>query len=326
MIVSRTPLRMSFVGGGSDIPVYYEKYGGAVLSTSIKKYMYVTVNKKFDSGIRLSYSRTENCTDLSEIRHPIVRNTLSFLKFKGGIEISSISDIPSQGTGLGSSSSYTVGLLNAISTYLGKTLSKGELGELSSHIEINLCGDNIGKQDQYAAAYGGMNLIEFNKDGSVSVNPIICNEKTLKDIESSIVVFFTGRTRSASNLLKQQNKNLNDSLYVDILSNIVDSTYEMKKIIESGQVSQIGPLLDHTWSLKKSLASGISDKQIDDWYDIGIKSGATGGKLLGAGNGGFLMFFAPKHKHDNIEKNLKYLKRVEFLFDHQGSQIVYNDT
>ena len=189
MIVSRAPLRMSFVGGGSDLPSYYRQKGGAVLSTSVDKYMYVTVNKKFDSDIRLSYSVTENESSTQQIKHPIVRNTLNFLGIEGGIEITSISDIPSRGSGLGSSSSYAVALLHALYAYQGKSISKEELGRLSSHIEIDLCGDNIGKQDQYIASFGGLNLIEFNEDDSVVVSPIICKPETILRMEESILVF-----------------------------------------------------------------------------------------------------------------------------------------
>ena len=325
MIISRTPLRMSFVGGGSDLPSYYRRNGGAVLSTSIDKYMYVSVNKKFDDNIRLSYSITENESDIWKIKHPIVRNTLNFLDIQGGVEITSISDIPSQGSGLGSSSSYTVALLHALYTYKGESVSKEELGRLSSHIEIDLCGDRIGKQDQYAAAFGGLNLIEFNEDDSVTVNPVVCDFKTIQKVEESIIVFYTGRTRSASTLLHKQSDNMEKLDKRELMSSMVSLAYEMKDLLERDDISSLGELLDVNWKLKRQMAEGISDSQIDDWYKKGMKAGAQGGKLLGAGNGGFIMFIAPKEKHPSIVKALYCLKKVDFSFDSGGSRIVFSD-
>jgi len=325
MIVSRTPLRMSFVGGGSDLPSYYRQKGGAVLSTSVDKYMYVTVNKKFDNKIRLSYSITENENNIQQIKHPIVRNTLELLDIQGGVEITSISDIPSQGSGLGSSSSYTVALLHALYAYKGESISKEELGRLSSHIEIDLCGDRIGKQDQYAAAFGGLNLIEFNEDDSVVVTPVICKPETIKKMEESIIVFYTGRTRSASTLLSEQSDNMKKADKRELMSNMVSLAYDMRSLLENDDIEPLGELLDQNWQLKRQMTVGISDLQIDGWYSKGILAGATGGKLLGAGNGGFMMFFAPKEKHTDIIKAMKGLQRVPFSFDDKGSKIVFSD-
>jgi|TARA_B110000967_G_C18853543_1_gene545892 D-glycero-alpha-D-manno-heptose-7-phosphate kinase len=325
MIVSRTPLRMSFVGGGSDLPSYYRQKGGAVLSTSIDKYIYVTVNKKFDSDIRLSYSLTENESSAKQIKHPIVRNALSFLGIERGIEITSISDIPSHGSGLGSSSSYTVALLHALYSYQGKSISKEELGRLSSYIEIDLCGDNIGKQDQYAASFGGLNLIKFNEDDSVEVSPIICKPETILRMEESILVFYTGRTRSASSLLNDLSENMKRPRKRALMSDMVSIAYEMKDLLENNDVDFVGELLDKNWKLKRQMTLGISDAQIDDLYNKGILAGATGGKLLGAGNGGFIMFFAPKEKHVNITKAMKNLKSIPFSFEGGGSKIVFSD-
>jgi D-glycero-alpha-D-manno-heptose-7-phosphate kinase len=325
MIVVRAPLRMSFVGGGSDLPSYYKQKGGAVLSTSIDKYMYVTVNKKFDDYIRLSYSITENESSIQKIKHPIARNTLELLDIQGGIEITSISDIPSHGSGLGSSSSYTVALLHALYAYKGKSVSKEELGRLSSHIEIDLCGDRIGKQDQYAAAFGGLNLIEFNEDDSVVVSPIICKPETIKKMEESIIVFYTGRARSVSTLLSEQSDNMKRSDKRKLMSNMVSLAYEMRSLLENNDVEMLGEVLDKNWQLKRQMTVGISDFQIDGWYKKGILAGATGGKLLGAGNGGFIMFFAPKEKHINIMEAMKDLQRLPFSFDNSGSKIVFSD-
>ena len=325
MILVRTPLRMSFVGGGSDLPSYYKKMGGAVLSTSVDKYMYVTVNQKFDNNIRLSYSVTENENSTKQIKHPIVRNTLELLNIKGGIEITSISDIPSQGSGLGSSSSYTVALLHALYAYKGHNASKEELGRLSSHIEIDLCGDKIGKQDQYAAAFGGLNLIEFNEDETVMVSPVTCKPSTIKKMEESIIVFYTGRTRSAAALLSEQSNNMKQASKRGLMSEMVSLVYDMKNLLENDDIESLGGLLDKNWQLKRQITAGVSDPQIDNWYNKGISAGAKGGKLLGAGNGGFMMFFAPKEKHANISIAMKGLQRVPFSFDNNGSQIVFSD-
>ena len=316
---------MSFVGGGSDLPSYYRQNGGAVLSTSVDKYIYITVNKKFDNNIRLSYSITENESSAKQIKHPIVRNTLNLLGIESGIEITSISDIPSHGSGLGSSSSYAVGLLHAIYAYQGKSISKEELGRLSSHIEIDLCGDNIGKQDQYAASFGGLNLIEFNEDDSVVVSPVICKPETILRMEESILVFYTGRTRSASSLLNDLSENIKRPRKRALMSDMVTMAYDMRDLLENDDVEFVGELLDKNWQLKRQLTVGISDSQIDDLYNKGMLAGATGGKLLGAGNGGFIMFFAPKEKHVNIKKAMKNLQCVPFSFESGGSKIVFSD-
>lgn len=325
MIFVRTPLRMSFVGGGSDLPSYYKQNGGAVVSTSVDKYVYVAVNKKFNNGIRLSYSITENSNNINQIKHPIVRNVLELLEIKNGIEITSISDIPSQGSGLGSSSSFTVALLHALYSFKGETISSEELGRLSSHIEIDLCGDKIGKQDQYAAAFGGLNLIEFRKNDSVKVSPIICKPQTINTIEESIIVFYTGRTRSASSILSKQSDNMNKADKVEMMSRMVSLAYDMRDMIENNDVELLGGLLDQNWQLKKEMTDGISDSQIDNWYNTGMSAGASGGKLLGAGNGGFMMFYASKDKHSTIIKAMKDLERVPFSFEKSGSKILFKN-
>jgi len=324
MIVSKTPLRMSFVGGGSDLPSFYRhENGGAVLSTTIDKYIYVAVNRNFDKGIRLSYSISEELNSIKDIKHPIIRNALEFLNIDGSIEITSMADIPSKGSGLGSSSSFTVALLHALYAYKNMHISKDELGKLASHIELDLCNDPIGKQDQYAAAYGGLNLIEFKEDDSVLVQPIICKKNTIKKMEKSIIVFYTGRTRDASLLLREQSKNMDSSVKRLLMKEMVSSVYSMKKLLERGEIEGIGELLDKNWKLKCQMASNISDPEIDAWYKNGISAGASGGKILGAGNGGFIMFYAPEEKHNSIINAMKGLKRVPFNFEKNGSQILF---
>jgi len=315
---------MSFVGGGSDIPAYYHFEEGAVLSTSINKYMYVSVNKKFDGDIRLSYSLTEDVNDVDKIKHPIVRNTLKMLEISGGIEIASMADIPSKGSGLGSSSSYTVGLLNALYAFKNKSISQNELGKLASHVEINLCGEPIGKQDQYSAAHGGINLIKFHSDESVTVEPIICKKSFIEQLEKSMLMFYTGITRSASTLLREQSDNMNNSVKRSLIKEMASLSYDLKYMFENDDLDSVGELLDKNWKLKSQISSGITNPQIDDWYQKGINAGATGGKLLGAGNGGFIMFYVPSEKQKNVINALKNLKRIPFSFDNLGSQIVFN--
>jgi len=324
MIVSKTPLRMSFVGGGSDLPAYYNYDEGAVLSTTIDKYMYIIVNSKFDGNIRLSYSITEDVDNVDKIKHPIVRNTLKMLEIPGGIEIASMADIPSKGSGLGSSSSYTVGLLNALYAYKKNYINREDLGKLACHVEIDLCKEPIGKQDQYIAAFGGLNLIRFYSDESVSVEPVICKPEIVDKLEESILIFYTGRTRKASTLLREQSNSMDNSVKRALIKEMVKLAFDLKYILENEDLDSVGELLDKNWRLKSQLVSGISDIQIDDWYQRGIKAGAKGGKLLGAGYGGFLMFFVPLEKQANVIKALSDLKTIPFSFDNSGSEIVFN--
>ena len=323
MILSKTPLRMSFVGGGSDLPAFYREESGAVLSTSIDKYMYIAVNRKFDGRIRLSYSRTEDVASPTQIEHPLVREALALTGIEGGIEIASMADIPSQGSGLGSSSTYTVGLLNALYAYRNQFASKETLARQACEIEIERCGEPIGKQDQYAAAYGGLNLIRFHPDGGVAVDPVICKPKLLETLEASTLVFFTGRTRSASAVLSEQSKALQGEDRRQLMRRMVQLAFELKAELESGTLEAFGAILDENWRLKTQLAAGITDPQIDSWYRAGMAHGALGGKLLGAGNGGFMMFFAPPRTHDAITATLHALEPVRFRFDRSGAQIVF---
>jgi D-glycero-alpha-D-manno-heptose-7-phosphate kinase len=324
MIISKTPLRMSFVGGGSDLPAFYKRNGGAVLSTSIDKYIYINVNKKFDSGIRVAYSKTEEVDSVSKIEHKLVKESLKYLDISGGLEITSIADIPASGSGLGSSSSFTVGLLNTLNAFNNNYCSKEKLGLESCKIEIEKCGQPIGKQDQYAAAYGGLNLIEFNKDDSVKVTPVIAKTDTIKTIEDNILVFYTGITRSATEILTKQNSEIiNNELKNNTLIKMVDLTYNLFNEIQNNNHKAFGEILNENWLLKKSLTDGISNKFIDDCYDTAIKAGALGGKILGAGAGGFLMFYAPKKNHKKIESSLSRLQKVDVKFEKNGSQIIY---
>lgn len=324
MIVSQTPLRMSFVGGGSDLPSYYRKQTGAVVSTTIDKYIYINVNKKFDHLIRASYSITEFADKPSKLKHELIRESLKHLGVKGGIEITSIADIPSGGTGLGSSSSYTVGLLNALNAYLSRYSSKEYLASTACRIEIEKCHKPIGKQDQYAAAYGGLNLIEFLPDESVVVNPITCKSSTKRQLNHNLLLLYTGITRSADKILDSQNQNTLSNIKTrDILSQMVKLAYSQAEALSKDDLKSFGEALDENWKLKTKLSRGVSNPTFDRWYKTAKNHGAIGGKILGAGGGGFLLLYGPKSKHAAIIHALPKLRKVDFNFDSEGSKIVY---
>lgn len=323
MIISRTPVRMSFVGGGSDIASFYRRHGGAVLSTAINKYVYITVNRKFDGGIRLAYSKTEEVTSLEQIEHRLLKSAFEMLGVSGGVEVTTTADIPSRGTGLGSSSSFTVGLIQAISAYLGRHVSAEDLARRACEVEIERCGEPIGKQDQYAAAYGGLNLIEFNPDDSVSVSPVVMPGDVRTRLSENILVFYTAVTRSASHILKEQSRVSGHDLDKQAaLQRMVALAYAMRDELGAGNLDSFGEILNENWALKKSLTADISNDAIDAWYAQALAAGALGGKLLGAGAGGFLMFYAPVDRHEAITRAVG-LRRVDMGFEPLGSRILF---
>ena len=324
MIISRTPLRMSLVGGGSDLPAFYRKFGGAVVSTAINQFVYITVNQKFDEKIRVSYSRTEEARTVDRIRHPLVREAMKLLAIDGGVEITSIADIPAKGSGLGSSSSFTVGLLHALHAFTGRYAGAEQLAREACEIEIGRCGEPIGKQDQYAAAFGGLNFIQFHPDDAVSVEPILCQRETLRRLQDHTLVFYTGITRSASTILqKQQTAVTTGKKKQKVLARMVELAHQLKGDLQANRVGSIGEIIHEGWLLKKSLTDGITTRFIDDCYARARRAGAIGGKLLGAGAGGFLMFHAAPEKHDDIAGALRELRRMDFRFEPQGSRIIF---
>ncbi len=324
MIISRTPLRISFVGGGSDIPAYYKYKPGAVVTTAINKYIYITVNKKFDNKIRASYSKTENVDRADQIEHGLIRECLKMVGIDRGIEVTSMADIPSEGTGLGSSSSYTVGLLNALYAYIGKHVNAERLAQEACKIEIDILKNPIGKQDQYIAAYGGLQFIQFLSDGRVSVDPIICSPEIKNNLEIRLLLLYTGLTRSSNKILGKQSQNMAKSKKSrEIMDQMVDLSHEMQKMLNSNSTKNFGQLLDENWLLKRKMAQGVSSRAIDRWYRISKKNGAEGGKILGAGGGGFLLFYAKRKYHDTIVRKLKDLSRTTFSFEPQGSKIIF---
>jgi D-glycero-alpha-D-manno-heptose-7-phosphate kinase len=323
MIISRTPFRMSYVGGGTDIKTFYKDEPGAVLSTAIDKYMYITVHKKFDGGIRVAYSKTEEVANIDDICHPLVKESLKATGVSGGIEITSTADIPAKGTGLGSSSSYTVGLLIALQAYTGKNISTARLAELACDIEIVKCKEPIGRQDQYAAAFGGLNLFEFMPDDSVNVSPVLCSNEFRNTLNLSTLVFYTGITRSASGILAEQTRVSGQENKKLILRRMAKLAYDFKLGIENNSVEHLSELLKENWSLKKTLTDGITNSSIDEIYNAGIGAGAYAGKLLGAGAGGFMMFLAPKNRHSEIINALHKLRPVNFNLEFSGSKVIY---
>lgn len=315
---------MSFVGGGTDLPVFYRRFGGAVVSTAINQFIYVTVNKKFDDRIRVSYSRTEEARSPERVRHPLVREGMKMLGIRGGIEITSVADIPAKGTGLGSSSSFTVGLLHVLHAYAERYASAEQLAQEACEIELTRCAEPIGKQDQYAAAFGGLNFIQFNQDDSVVVEPIICKRQTIEQLQSHILTFYTGITRSASNILQHQQRAVaSEKKKQAVMRQMTDLARQLRHDLQQNRADAFGEIIHEGWALKKSLSRGITNDLIDDWYAKARKAGAVGGKLLGAGAGGFLMFYAPPERHGAIAQALGNLRRVDFRFEPQGSRIIF---
>lgn len=321
MLITKTPFRISFCGGGSDLESFYAKHGGCVLSTTINKYMYISIHPYFDSNYTsLKYSQNELVSDISKIEHTIFKQVLADTNVDG-VEISSTADVPG-GTGLGSSSTFTVGLLNTLYCYKGKFASKAKLANEACEVEIDKLGAPIGKQDQYAAAFGGLNFIKFNKDGTVSVSPIMMLADTYKKLQNNLMMFYTGTTRSANSILSEQKKNMSNEDKANNLVKMCDFAYEMKESLENNDLSTFGKILNDSWELKRTLASGISNTDIDRAYEIAMKNGALGGKLLGAGGGGFLLFYCEEENQDKLRKEIG-LKEFDFKFEQDGTSVVY---
>ncbi len=321
MIMSRTPLRISFLGGGTDIREYYSIGGGAVVSAAIDRYIHIIVNRKFDDKIRASYSRTEIVSSVNELKHPLIREALRLLGIRNGIEIVSISDIPSEGTGLGSSSSFTVGLLNALHAWLGEHVSAKQLAEEACRIEREIVNDPGGKQDQYIAAFGGLRLFEFLPNEEVHVKYVLMPNGGKKQLDNSIMLFYTGLTRNSSSILTGQIETMNGKLnYYDSMK---EMAYECATLLEKLDIESVGALLDRGWNIKKSLGNGISSEQIDGLYHKARGAGAYGGKITGAGGGGFLLLLAPPESRNAIEGGLAPLRQERVSIDMMGSRIVY---
>lgn len=324
MIISRSPLRITLGGGGTDLPSYYEEREGFLISAAINKYVYITLHKTFEPGYFLKYSNFEKCQEIDEIQHPIIRETLKMLNWKEtGLEICSMADIPA-GTGLGSSSSFTTALLRGLHTMQGNIVSTRTLAEEACEVEMNRLKEPIGKQDQYIASYGGITCMNFHKDGYVWVDPLQISKETLYNLEDNLILFFTGFSRSAGNILKEQNDKSKDH-DEDMLKNldfVKDLGYQSKEALERGDLDTFADIMNVHWEYKKKRSGGMSNPQIDEWYELAMKNGALGGKMIGAGGGGFLMFYVKDKTHLRNALRDTGMSEVRFRFEKEGSRVL----
>ena len=326
MLISRTPVRASFCGGGTDLAAFYQNHpdGGAVTSLAMARYLYVTVNPRFDNSIRISYSSMEFVDDINEIQHELVREAMKSTGVTHGIEVTTIADIPSRGTGLGSSSAVTIGLLNALSSLAGNPMSSEELAKEACRIEIDVLGQPIGKQDQYAAAIGGANTIGFLPDGSVSIDPLILSDNTKQRIENEFSLVYTGLTRSANSVLSKQKELTADRM--EELSILRLQAFQVRSALEGGRLEEVGRLLEESWQIKRNLVDGITGELLDTLHEQLIDAGATGAKLLGAGGGGFFLIHGDTEIKTRLEKYLGSKHKIlPLLIDSQGSTIIHDD-
>ncbi|MDJ0753678.1 MAG: hypothetical protein QNJ45_09190 [Ardenticatenaceae bacterium] len=321
MIIIQTPLRVSFLGGGTDFPSYFLEDGGCVLSTAIDKFIYVAIKKRFDQKLRIGYTKTEMVDHLDDIQHELIREALRKTNITAGVEVTTMGDIPSEGSGLGSSSTVTVGALHAMYTYLGELPSAKELAKQACEIEIETLKAPIGMQDQYIASFGGFRFIEFQTDGRIKVSRINLDENCLRYLNDNTMLFFTGITRKANAILKEQKDNIRQQRLV--LEEMKDLAYMARSEIERGNVDSLGKMLHQSWLLKKQLAAQISNPDIDDLYALAIKAGATGGKISGAGGGGFLLLYCPYEKQQSVRETLK-LQELPFELAIDGSKVIFN--
>jgi len=322
MIITKTPFRISFAGGGSDLKEYYLKYGGSVLSVSINKYVYLSMHPYFyDNKFFLKYSKTEETDNVENIKHKILKQVLKDYKIKG-IDFSSSADIPS-GTGLGSSSAFTAGLATLCNAYTNKYMSQENVSSYACDVEINKLKEPIGKQDQYACSVGGLNFIRFKQDDTVSIEKILLKNESINKLESNLLMFYLGSTRSASSILAEQKVNISNELKIKNLHKMVKLSEELKKELENKNIDSMGDILHRGWMYKKELASQISNDKIDYYYDLAIKNGAAGGKLLGAGGSGFLLIYVPLSKQKSVRNVLTELYELNFSFENEGSKVIY---
>jgi D-glycero-alpha-D-manno-heptose-7-phosphate kinase len=323
MIISRTPLRISFVGGGTDLPGFYEKHGGAVVSTAVDKWIHVIVARRFEGDIRVSYSRTETVATSSELEHELVREGLRATGMPRGLDVVTLADLPS-GTGMGSSSAVMVGTLAALYAFQGVYRAPAALAEEAALIEIETLGKPVGRQDHYSAAMGGFNLIEFMPNGGgVRVNPIVCPPGTLKRAHRLMGLFYTGRQRSSETTLNVQKAAIeaDETRAIEALKEMRDLAYALRDCLSRGEIDAFGPLLDQNWQLKRSLCPGITNPYIDGLYEHAKAAGATGGKLLGAGSAGFFLVVAPIDRQPSVRASLSHLREVSFRFASRGAHI-----
>jgi len=324
MIITRSPLRISLGGGGTDLPSYYEKFGGFLIAAAIDRYVYVTVNRPFGAGIRLKYSDIENVDTVDEVRHPILREALRMMNLRTPqIEITTLAEIPS-GTGLGSSGSFTTALVKALYAHRRRLLHSSEVARLACEIEIDRLHEPVGKQDQYIAAYGGVTCFDFHPDGSVEARPLALGMDTLFELEDNLLLFFTGFSRSAGSLLQDQKARSEeaDPEMIENLHYVKELGYRSQRALESGKCTEFGELMHEHWEHKKRRSRGMSNPHIDEWYELARRNGAIGGKLVGAGGGGFLLFYAEDRKNLRQAMRDAGLEEVRFRFDFEGTKVL----
>lgn len=324
MILAKAPFRVSFAGGGSDLPEFYRRHTGVVVSTTIDKSMYIAIHPYFHEKIRIKYSRTEDVSSTAEIQHPLVRECLRMMNIECGMEIASFADVPA-GTGMGSSSAFTVALLHALHALAGRKPAAQELAATACHIEIDRALEPIGKQDQYATAFGGLNCIRFHPDERVDVTPIACRPETGKELQQRLMLFYTGGERMASSILQEQGRTMAQP---DKFAAVVEMTRlaeELCVALERNQVDSVGEFLHAGWMLKSKLVGGITNDAIDAHYRAAREAGAEGGKLLGAGSGGFLLLYCRPQKQPQVREALAHLQEMPFAMSAEGSQVIHND-
>jgi D-glycero-alpha-D-manno-heptose-7-phosphate kinase len=324
VIISKTPFRISFAGGGSDLADFYRHGYGAVVSSAIDKFVYLAIHRFFEDRFVLKYSQTEVARSADEVKHPLIRECLKLAGTTEFLEITSFADIPSQGSGLGSSSAFSVGLINALLSMQGRMPSHETCAAGACDVEIDRLGEPIGKQDQYAAAYGGLNYIRFNADGSVHVDPIVLDRSTRDAIDDHLLLFYTGVTRRASDILNEQRRAIaSDRQKFDDLSHIRDQADALHAELARGNIDAIGTAMHEGWTRKKRMASGISSPEFDSIYETARAAGASGGKILGAGGGGFFLFYVPPERRDGVLGALSKLRHIDFRLERQGTRIIY---
>jgi D-glycero-alpha-D-manno-heptose-7-phosphate kinase len=325
MIITRSPLRITLGGGGTDLPSYYRQHGGFLIAAAIDKYVYVTVMRPFVEGIFLKYSKLEQVDKVDEVQHPIIREAIQMLGFRTPqVEITTLADIPA-GTGLGSSGSFSTALLKALYAHRRRLLHPSEVAERACEIEINRLGEPIGKQDQYIAAYGGVTCFTFNEDESVQASPLKLPMEALFDLEENLLLFFTGFSRSAGSILQDQ-KSRTEKADEEMLANlhcVKELGLRSRLALEQGRTAEFGALMHEHWEHKRRRSGGVSNSRIDEWYELGRKHGAVGGKLVGAGGGGFLLFYSEDHRRLRAAMTKAGLEEVRFRFDFEGTKVLF---